>query len=155
MMQIDFKSEHHRRLNLLAGAWDTTITAVDADGEGVVSKATDTYTWMPNGCFLVHEVDAMMGNQRVQSTEIFGVDPVSGDFFSRSNDPDGSTSDFTSRARRPHVGHQVLGDPTRLAAATRDRSGALSRRIWGLKGKPALSRITNASERYSRWRDEG
>jgi hypothetical protein len=98
MTKTNFHSEHHRRLNILAGAWDTTITMIEDDGtEGGTSRATDIYRWMPNGHFLVHEVDAMMGDQRVQSTEIFGVDAASGEFFSRSFDPDGSTNDFSSK----------------------------------------------------------
>ena len=79
MTQTNFLSDHHRRLSILAGTWDTSITMVEADGtEGGTSKARDIYTWMPNGHFLVHEVDAMMGDQHVQSTEIFGVDRASG-----------------------------------------------------------------------------
>lgn len=98
MTQTSFPSEHHRRLNILAGAWDTTITMLEADGaEGSTSRASDIYTWMPNGHFLVHDVDAMMGDQHVQSTEIFGIDAASGEYFSRSYDPDGSTNDFVSR----------------------------------------------------------
>jgi hypothetical protein len=98
MTQTAFHSEHHRRLNVLAGAWDTTITMLKPDGTaGDASQASDIYTWMPNGHFLVHDVDAMMGEQRVQSTEIFGIDAASGEFFSRSYDPDGNTNDFTSR----------------------------------------------------------
>jgi hypothetical protein len=91
----DFHSEHHRRLNVLAGAWDTTITMMEG-AEAGTSRATETYAWMPNGHFLVHEVDAMMGDRHVQSMEIFGVDVATGDFFSRSYDPDGSTNDFAS-----------------------------------------------------------
>ncbi len=92
-----FHSEHHRRLNVLAGAWRTTITQLTADGsESDRTTASDVYSWMPSGQFLVHEVDAIMGGQRVQSTEIIGVDTAAGGFFSRSYDPDGSTHDFTS-----------------------------------------------------------
>lgn len=98
MTDRPFPSEHHERLNILAGAWDTEIVALHPDGsDGEVSRATDLYHWMPSGQFLVHEVDAMMGGTRVQSTEIFGVDLQSGQFFSRSYDPDGSVHDFTSR----------------------------------------------------------
>lgn len=97
-MQTNFHSEHHRRLNILCGAWDTTIVMMEGDGtEGGTSWATDTYRWMPNGHFMVHEVDAIIGDQHVQSMEIFGVDAASGEFFSRSYDPDGSTNDFASK----------------------------------------------------------
>ena len=97
-MTQNFHSDHRRRLDILAGGWDTTITAVGPDGTpGEASRASDIYTWMPNGHFLRHDVHALMGGQRVQSTEIFGVDTESGTFFSRSYDPDGSTNDFVSK----------------------------------------------------------
>ncbi|MCD9086956.1 hypothetical protein [Stenotrophomonas sp. SY1] len=98
MDQNTFHSEHHRRLDVLAGAWQTTITALEPDGSaGAVSQASDIYTWMPNGHFLMHEVDAAMGSERVQSVEVIGINAASGGFFSRSYDPDGSTNDFVSR----------------------------------------------------------
>ncbi|WP_057626666.1 DUF1579 family protein [Stenotrophomonas terrae] len=98
MAQHNFPSDHHRRLDVLHGAWQTTITALEPDGSaGGRSQATDIYSWLPNGQFLMHEVDAMMGSQRVQSIEIIGINGTTGEFFSRSYDPDGSTNDFVSR----------------------------------------------------------
>ena len=42
MTSTEFHSDNHRRLNILAGVWDTTITMMGADcAEGVSSKATD------------------------------------------------------------------------------------------------------------------
>ncbi len=98
MTQNAFHSEHHHRLDVLNGTWQTTITALEPDGsEGETSRATDIYSWLPNGHFLMHEVDAMMGSHRVQSVEIIGVNSISGEFFSRSYDHDGNTNDFVSR----------------------------------------------------------
>ncbi len=97
MAQHSFPSDHHRRLDVLNGTWQTTITALEPDGSaGNRSQATDIYSWLPNGHFLMHEVDAMMGSQRVQSIEIIGINGNTGEFFSRSYDPDGSTNDFVS-----------------------------------------------------------
>lgn len=98
MPQNSFPSDHHRRLDILNGSWQTTITALEPDGsEGATSQASDIYSWLPNGHFLMHEVDAMMGSQRVQSVEIIGINATSDEFSSRSYDPDGSTNDFVSR----------------------------------------------------------
>ncbi|WP_338720425.1 DUF1579 family protein [Devosia sp. XK-2] len=110
----DFHSENHRRLNILAGVWDTTITLIGVDGaEGATSLAVDTYRWMPNGHFLVHEVDAMMGDQRVRATEIFGVEQASGEFFSRSYDADGCTNDFASTI--DGIDYLITGEVQRFA----------------------------------------
>lgn len=95
MTEPGFPTDNHKRLNILAGVWDTTITMLGANGE--VSRAIDTYTWMPGGRFLVHDVDATMLDKSVQSIEIIGVDKATGTFFSRSYDPDGSINDFSSR----------------------------------------------------------
>lgn len=98
MTEPEFHTDAHKRLHILAGVWDTTITMLGANGEeGEVSRAIDTYTWMPNGHFLVHDVDAIMLDKSVQSIEIIGVDKTTGEFFSRSYDPDGSINDFSSR----------------------------------------------------------
>jgi hypothetical protein len=98
LLKNQFPSERHKRLNVLAGVWDTTITTLNSDGsEGGASKATDTYKWMPNGFFLLHDVDAIMGGRNVQSLEILAVDQNSENFVSRSYDADGSINDFTSR----------------------------------------------------------
>lgn len=39
----------------------------------------------------------MMESQRVQSIEIMGINGTTGEFFSRSYDPDGNANDFVSR----------------------------------------------------------
>lgn len=128
MTQANFPSEHHRRLNVLAGSWDTSITMIETDGtEGGTSRASDIYTWMPNGHFLVHDVDAMMGARHVQSTEIFGVDQASGEFFSRSYDPDGSTNDFVSRIEG--LNYTIIGKVQRFSGRFSD-SGRLLEGEW-------------------------
>lgn len=133
MTQADFPTEHHRRLNVLAGAWDTSITVIEADGtEGGISRGSDLYKWMPNRQFLVHEVDAMMGDQRVQSTEIFGVDHTSGDFFSRSYDPDGSTNDFVSKIDGLH--YTITGTVQRFTGQFSDESRTLQGQWSQLSG---------------------
>jgi hypothetical protein len=125
MPQTKFHSEHHRCLNILAGAWDTTITMIKGDSsDGEISRATDIYTWMPNGHFLVHEVDALMGDHHVQSTEIFGVDSELGGFFSRSYDPDGSTNDFVSKI--DGLDYTIVGKVQRFAGHFNEDGSMLS-----------------------------
>ena len=98
MAQNSFPSNHHHRLDILNGSWQTTITALEPDGsEGGTSQTSDIHSWLPNEHFLMHEVGATMGSQRVQSIEIIGINATSDEFFSRSYDSDGSTNDFVSR----------------------------------------------------------
>jgi len=112
---MKFPSETHERLNRLAGLWDTTITALNADGSaGAVSMASDIYTWMPNGQFLMHDVDAVMGSERTQSSEIFAVD-AAGHITSRSYDADGSMNDFTATLDGSH--YTITGETQRFSGA--------------------------------------
>ena len=63
---VSAPTEKHRRLDVLRGVWRTEITMLDASGRpGETSIATDTYRWMEGGFFLLHEVDALMGDDHV------------------------------------------------------------------------------------------
>lgn len=85
------------RLDRLAGTWDTTITRLYPDGSEVgTSMAVDTYRWMPNRKFLVHDVDAEMDGERVQSLEIIAIDPNGTGYHTRSYNADGTIGDFSA-----------------------------------------------------------
>ncbi|KQU97310.1 DUF1579 family protein [Devosia sp. Root105] len=89
------KQERLRLLDVFVGTWDTTITLLDQDGtEGAISKATDTYGWMANGHFLLHDVDAEIDGQHILSMEVIALDDSGPGYATRSYDADGSTSDF-------------------------------------------------------------
>ncbi len=93
-MPADDRLNH---LNALAGEWETTITMLGPDGgDGAVSHARDIYSWSANGRFLQHDVDAEMDGVRFRSLEIIALDPRGDGYVSRSYDPDGTFSDFTS-----------------------------------------------------------
>lgn len=83
------------KLEVLIGTWETTITLLGADGsEGAASKATDIYRWSPNNKFVLHDVDAEMPGQHVQSMEIIALDPNSAGYNTRSYEPDGTFADY-------------------------------------------------------------
>ncbi len=68
----------HRKLDVLVGTWRTTgLLWATPDAEPVPFTAEDRYEWFPGGHFLLHHVDADMG-ERVRALEIFRVD---GDAF--------------------------------------------------------------------------
>jgi len=87
-------------LAALIGTWDTTIVPLNPDGsEGQASKATDIYEWSPNGHFIYHTVDAVMGGERVQSMEVLAAEPSTGTWLTHSYDADGSVNSFTAQLR--------------------------------------------------------
>lgn len=99
----DARQERLRRLDVLVGTWDTTITLLDHDGNtGDVSHATDTYGWMANGHFLLHDVDAEIGGQHILSMEIISLDEANPGYVTRSYDADGSITDFTAELNGDH-----------------------------------------------------
>jgi lactoylglutathione lyase len=81
------------RLSLLVGRWRTTgTTRAIGDAPAVEIDAWDTYSWLPGGCALLHEVDAQVGEQRVEGAEIIGYDPQRGCYSSQYFGSDGPTS---------------------------------------------------------------
>ena len=97
-------SEKLAPLGVFIGTWDTTIVPANPDGsDGAPSTATDIYEWSPNGQFLYHFVDAMMGGERMQSMEVAAAGGASGAYRTHSFDADGSVNSFRREARGPHV----------------------------------------------------
>ncbi|MET4128016.1 DUF1579 family protein [Roseovarius sp. MBR-6] len=84
-----------KSLGPFVGLWNTRgkIGASDMAEEKTMS-ATDSYEWLPGKCFLLHRVDARMGDDIIRSTEIIGWDADAGAFFSTSYDARGGTSRF-------------------------------------------------------------
>jgi hypothetical protein len=130
-------------LAMLIGTWDTTIVPFNPDGsKGQMSKATDVYEWSPNGHFIYHTVDAMMGGERVQSMEVIAAEPSTGTWLTHSYDADGSVNSFTADLR-DHTWF-LTGDTQRftgqLDAAGRELSGQWEQRShsdW-----PPLMKVT-------------
>lgn len=91
-------SEAMKALGPFVGIWNTQgkIRATDESDEQLMF-ATDVYEWLPGKCFLLHHVDARMGDQITRSTEIIGWDAEAQEFFSTSYDEQGGTSRFRCR----------------------------------------------------------
>ena len=77
------------------GTWNTRgrIKAEHEAAEQLL-VATDIYEWLPGKCFLLHRVDARLGDQIVRSIEIIGWDADADELFSTSYDDKGTTSRF-------------------------------------------------------------
>lgn len=114
-------SAAHLRLDRLSGVWDTVITPAEPGGpEGT---ATDNYHWIWGGHFLMHEVDAVIGGQRLCSLEVFAV-AGDGSYVSRSYDADGTINDFT--AALDDDGLRITGARQRFAGQFGDGGRSLS-----------------------------
>ncbi|WP_159435584.1 DUF1579 family protein [Paracoccus solventivorans] len=88
-------SETMKSLSPFVGIWNTEgqIRASD-EAEEQTMVATDIYEWLPGKCFLLHRVDARMGEDITRSTEIIGWDSEARTLFSTSYDAKGETSRF-------------------------------------------------------------
>jgi hypothetical protein len=125
---MNIRSEEQlRRLDALVGTWSTTIVLLNPDGtEGEVSTAMDIYRWMSNGHFLLHDVDAVIGGQPVQSMEVIAVDPQGTGYVTQSYDADGSINNFT--ARLEGLSWQIHGREQRFSGAFSHNGQLLSGR---------------------------
>jgi hypothetical protein len=78
-----------QRLGTLVGRWRSEGYVV-ADPP-VPITGTDIYEWLPGGFFLVHHVDVVVGEQKVQGIEIIGeYDPATDSFTGRAYDNRGN-----------------------------------------------------------------
>jgi hypothetical protein len=65
--------EHLAALAPIIGRWRSSGTVLDADGtitDRIVG--TDTYTWLPGGHWIVHEVAVAMGDEPTHALELIG-----------------------------------------------------------------------------------
>jgi uncharacterized protein DUF1579 len=85
-----------RRLGALVGRWRSEGHVV---GEVPVPiTGTDIYEWLPGGFFLVHHVDVVVGEQKVQAIELIGeYDPATDSFTGRAYDNLGDVTVMRAR----------------------------------------------------------
>jgi hypothetical protein len=85
-----------QRLGALVGRWRSEGHIV---GEVPVSiTGTDVYEWLAGGFFLVHHVDVVIGQQRVQALELIGeYDPATDAFTARAYDNLGNVTVMRAR----------------------------------------------------------
>jgi hypothetical protein len=80
------------RLAMLVGRWKTE--GWTTGGRGARSAridAWDTYEWLP-GLALLHRVDAVVGDQKIEGAEIIGFDPSRGSYATLYFGNDGPTA---------------------------------------------------------------
>jgi hypothetical protein len=89
-------SSEIQRLGALVGRWRSEGHIV---GDAAVPiTGTDIYAWLPGGFFLVHHVDVMVGEQKVQAIEIIGeYDPATDSYTGRAYDNQGNITVMRAR----------------------------------------------------------
>jgi VCBS repeat-containing protein len=90
----------HERLNAFVGTWKTEgETRASPLGPAARITAVDTYEWFPGGFFLVHHVDARVGDEEIKVIEIIGHDASNGRYFTRSFDSQGNAGTYEVSVR--------------------------------------------------------
>ena len=119
-------SQQTQRLGALVGRWRSEGHIVG--DQPVPITGTDIYEWLAGGFFLVHHVDVVIGEQRVQALELIGpYDPATDAFTARAYDNLGSITVMRARVDEQGVwrftGGADVAPVARPAAA--DASGAV------------------------------
>jgi hypothetical protein len=85
-------AEDMRQLELLVGRWRTQgWTRPTPAAPRARIEAVDTYEWLPGGHALLHRVDALVGEEKVEGAEIIGYDPPRGGYVTQYFGNDGRT----------------------------------------------------------------
>jgi hypothetical protein len=141
-----------RRLGALVGRWRSEGHVV---GEPPVPiEGTDIYEWLPGGYFLVHHVDVVVGDQKVQAIEIIGQhDPATDSFLGRAYDNLGNVT--TMRASVDDDGVWTFagaGDVAPVARpASADASGAVRSTLTVSPDKRSMTARWERSDDGAAW----
>jgi hypothetical protein len=119
-------SPQTQRLGALVGRWRSEGHIVG--DQPVPITGTDTYQWLPGGFFLVHHVDVVIGDQRVQALELLGeYDPAADAFTARAYDNLGNVTVMQARVDEQGVWRFTGGGDVAPVArpAAAEASGAV------------------------------
>jgi Protein of unknown function (DUF1579) len=95
MTKSDARPQKLQALSIFVGVWNTEgEIAATPDSPASKLLATDIYEWLPGRRFLVHRVDARMGDAVSRSIEIYEYDSDDDAFRSRSYDDQGVSEEF-------------------------------------------------------------
>jgi Protein of unknown function (DUF1579) len=114
-----------QRLGALVGRWRSEGHIVGEVPIPIIG--TDIYEWLPGGYFLVHHVDVMIGEQRVQAIELIEYDPTTDTFTGRAYDNQGDISILQAKVDERGVWTFTGGGDVAAVArpSTADASGAV------------------------------
>ena len=131
-----------RALDVFVGVWNTTGTLhASAESPAAQLVATDSYEWLPGRHFLLHRVDARIGDTVSRSIEIVEWNAERGSLLSRSYDDQGATDEFTCSLEGQRW--QITGKKLRFRGRFSDDERRLSG-LWEMLGD---------NEQWSPWMD--
>ncbi len=86
-------------LTFLIGHWRTEGEILGDSGEVVARvSGTDSYEWISGGHFILHRVDVMMGDNKIEVIEIIGgYDPTNKSYAMRSFDNEGKFTTMSGK----------------------------------------------------------
>jgi hypothetical protein len=117
------RSPDTKRLGALVGRWRSQGHIVGDAPVPIVG--TDIYEWLPGGYFLVHHVDVVVGEQKVQAIEIIGeYEPATDSFIARAYDNEGAMT--IMRAKVDDQGVWTFTGGGDIAAAAQPSSATAS-----------------------------
>lgn len=122
------------RLSSLVGTWRTQGRSIpnNANEPAIEIAGTDSYQWLPGGFFLVHHVDVMMGNEKVNAIEVIGpYDASSQTYPMRSFDHQGNFT--TMQASFDADGGWMFVGETVRAHLTIAANGATMNARWEMR----------------------
>ncbi len=142
-----------QRLGALAGRWRSE-GHVGAEVP-VPITGTDVYEWLPGGFFLVHRVDVVIGQQRVQALELVGEDdPATGSFTARAYDNLGNVTVMRARVDDQGVWRFTGGGDVAPVArpASADAGGAVRSTLMVSADRSGMTAGWERSDDGATWR---
>jgi hypothetical protein len=141
-----------RRLGALVGRWRSQGHIVG--DPPVPITGTDIYEWLPGGFFLVHHVDVVVGEQKVQAIEIIGeYDPAMDSFTARAYDNQGNVTIMRAKVDDQGVWTFTGGGDIAPAAqpSSADTSGAVRSTLTVSADKNSMTARWERSDDGATW----
>ncbi|RFS17719.1 DUF1579 family protein [Emticicia sp. C21] len=87
----------HNHLDKFVGKWNTQGLVLPTNtSAGIEVKGSDTYEWLPGGYFLLHKVDVSIGDDKVQTFEVIGLDKDANHYTMQHYDNKGNSGSMTA-----------------------------------------------------------
>jgi hypothetical protein len=145
-------SPETQRLGALVGRWRSEGHVVAE--VPVPITGTDIYEWLPGGFFLLHRVDVMIGQERVQALELIGeYDPATDSFTARSHDNLGSVTVMRARVDEQGVWRFTGGGDVAAVArpASSGAGGAVRSTLTVKADRSGMTARWERSDDGARW----